>query len=156
MPKAVRAARHRLADQPAAADEPDGLAPHDRAEQMARLPAGEFSGAHQPVAFHHAARDREHQPEIEVGGRLGGDRRHHGDRNAARGRLGNVDVGRRDRLRRDVAQLRVGGDDRAVDLVVQQAEQDVGLAARPRSASRFGMMRLSSGNTLTLPTRATA
>ena len=125
--EAVGAARHRLADQPAAADQPDGLAPHERAEQMARLPAGEFSRAHQPVALHHAPRHRDHQPEIEVGGRLGGDRRHHGDRNAPRGRLGDVDVRRRDRLRRDVRELRIGRDHRAVDAVVQQAEQDVGL-----------------------------
>ena len=107
---------------------PDRLAVHDGAEQMARLPAGEFSGAHQPVAFHHAARDREHQPERQVGGRLGGHRRHHGDRDAALGRFGDVDIGRRDRLRRDVAQLRVGRDHGAIDLVVQQAKQDIGLA----------------------------
>ena len=79
------------------------------------------------------------------------DRRHHRDRNAARGRLGDVDVGRRDRLRRDMAQLRIGGDHRAVDLVVQQAEQDVALA-HGRDQRRLGMMRLSSGLTLTLAT----
>ncbi len=93
-------------------------------------PPGNLPGAHQPVAFHHAARHREHQPEGQVGGRLGRHRRHHGDRDAALGRLGDVDVRRRDRLRRDVAQLRIGGDHRAVDLVVQQAEQDVGLLDR--------------------------
>ena len=63
MREAVRAARHRLADQAAAADEADGLAVHDRAQQMARLAAGKFAGTHQPVAFHHAPRDREHQAE---------------------------------------------------------------------------------------------
>ena len=47
-----------------------------------------------------------------------------------RGRRGDVDVGGGDRLRRDEAQIRIGRDHRTVDLVVQQAEQDIGLAHR--------------------------
>src|SRR5262249_42754685 len=42
----------------------------------------------------------------------------------------HVDVRRRNGLRRDMTQLRIGGDDRAVNLVVQQAKQDIGLANR--------------------------
>ena len=68
---------------------------------MARLRAGELARPHQAVALDHAPRHRQHQPESEVGGRLGGDRRHDRDRNAPRGRRGDVDVGGRDRLRRD-------------------------------------------------------
>ena len=123
--EAVRALRHRLADQPAAADQPERLAPDRSAEQMRGLPAGKFPRAHHAVALDHAPRHREHQPEGEIGGRFGRDRRHHGDREAPRGRGGNVDIGRRDRLRGDKAQLRIGGDHVGVDLVVQQAEQDV-------------------------------
>ena len=52
-------------------------------------------------ALHHAARHHEHQAEMDVGGRLRHDRRHHGDRDAAPGRFGDVDIGGRDRLRAD-------------------------------------------------------
>src|SRR5689334_21223296 len=52
----VRAARHRLAYQPAAANEADRSAVHDGPEQVARLAAGKFSGTHKPVTLHHAPR----------------------------------------------------------------------------------------------------
>ena len=42
----------------------------------------------------------------------------------------DVDIGRRDRLRRDQPQIRIGHDHVAVDLVVQQAEQDVRFTQR--------------------------
>ena len=119
---------------------------------MGRLAAGEFSGARQPVAFDHAPRHREHQSEGEVGGGLGGDRRSDGDRDAPRRRRSDVDIGRRDRLRGNQAQVRIGRDHRAVDLVVQQAEQNIGLAHCAISV-RFEMIRRESAK---IVTRATA
>ena len=59
---------------------------------MARLAAGKFSRPHQPVAFHDPPGDREHQPEGEIGGRLGGDRRNHGHGKPLRRCRGHVDV----------------------------------------------------------------
>ena len=84
--EAARAPRGGLADA-AGADQADGLAVHEAAGEMVRLRAGKFSGAHQFFAFDHAARHRQHQAEMHVGGRLRHDRRHHGHRYAALGRL---------------------------------------------------------------------
>jgi hypothetical protein len=114
--------RHRFADQAAAADEPDGLAPNIGAHQICRLAAGEFAGAHRAVAFQDSPRHREHQAEIEIGGCFRGDRGRHRDGNALLRRRRYVDIRRRDRLRRDQAQLRIRGDDGAIDLVVEEAE----------------------------------
>ena len=69
---------------------------------MVRLRAGKFAGTNQPFAFHHAARNGEHQPEMDVCGRLGDNRRNDGNRNAALGRLRDVDVVGRDRHRADM------------------------------------------------------
>ena len=138
---------HRLADQAAAADQAERLAPDEGAHQVRRLAAGKFSGARHAVAFDHPPRHREHQAESEVGGGFGGDRRGDGDRNAPRRRRLDVDIGRRDRLRRDQAQIRIGHDHVAVDLVVQQAEQNVRLAHRADQralgddAARIGKQR---------------
>ena len=78
--EAARAPRHCLADAAAAADQAERLARTHTAEVI-RLGAGEAAFAHQPVAFHHAARNRQHQPEREIGGRLDDHGRDHGHGN---------------------------------------------------------------------------
>src|SRR5262249_31270422 len=78
-----------------------------------------------------------HQAKVEIGGSLRRHRWNDGNRNVAIGCFGDVYVGWRDRLRCDVTQFRIGGDDGPVDLVVQEAEQNVGLAnGRGQSAMR--------------------
>ena len=88
---------------------------------------GKTPCAHQPVAFDHAPGDGQQQREMDVGGRLGHDRRDHRDRDAPRRRRRHVDVGWRDLHRGDRAQARAGRDDVAIHPVVEQAEQDVEL-----------------------------
>ena len=74
--EAMRAARHRLADQSAAADEPDAFCPTRRSPSDGPTGCrGRLACARQPVALDHAPRHREHQSEGQVGGGLGGDRR---------------------------------------------------------------------------------
>ena len=94
---------------------------------MRRLSSGKDSRPHQPVALDDAPRDREEQREMDVRGRLGHDRIDHGDGDAPRRRLGDVDIGRRDLHRGDRAQAPPRPDDFPVHLVMKQAEEDVEL-----------------------------
>jgi hypothetical protein len=67
MRETLRAPRHRLADQPAAADEADGLARARSTRAGAATGRREISGAHEPVALHHAARHDSIRPKVEIG-----------------------------------------------------------------------------------------
>ena len=84
----ARAPRHRLADISLAANKTDHLVPDPGAGEMVRLRARKVAGANEPVAFHDAARDREHETEMQVGGRL----RNGDDRNTVTGILRAVAV----------------------------------------------------------------
>src|SRR5262249_56292493 len=94
---------------------------------MPGLPAGEFARTHQPIALKHAARNREHEPEREIRGRLGRDRRYHGDGYTTRRSFGPVDVRRRNGLRRDMTQLRIGGEDPPANLSLHPPKQHTAL-----------------------------
>ena len=67
---------------------------------------------------------------MQIGGRLGHDGWNDGNGDAPRRCRGDVDIGRRDFHRRHRAQVRVGGNDIAIDAILQQAEQDIVLAHR--------------------------
>src|SRR5215813_5680542 len=95
---------------------------------MARLRAWKAALVNEAVALDHAPRHHQHQAEIDVGRRLRDDGRDDRDRNLSPGRLGNIDVVRRDRLRGDGAQLRIGCDHVAIDPVVQERKQNVAFA----------------------------
>ena len=105
--EAARTPRRRLADA-AGRDQADGLAVNEAAGEMVRLRAGKAAGAHRAVALDHPPRHRDHQADMQVGDRLRHDRRHHGDDDAALGRLRDVDIVGRDRHRGDGAQFRIG------------------------------------------------
>ena len=83
-------------------------------------------------------------PKCDVGGRFRHDRRHHGDRNAALVASATSILVGRDRLRGDRAQFRIGRQHRAIDLVVQQREQDVAFLHR-RDQLRLAMILLDVG-----------
>ena len=123
--KTVRAAGHRLSDQAAATDKSERLVPHERAEQMTRLGAGKLPCPHHAVPFNHAPGHGKRQCKRQVCCRLGGACRHHRHRNAAGGRCLHIDIRGRDRLRRNQAQRRVGGNDAGVNLIVQETKQDI-------------------------------
>src|SRR5262249_42706783 len=122
------AARHRRADAPAAADQSDGLAVNRSPREMARLRARKAALVNEAVALDHAPGDDQHQAGIDVGLRFRDDRGEDRDRNLSSGRGGKVDVVRRDRLRGDGAQLRIGRNHIAIDPVVQERKQNVAFA----------------------------
>ena len=90
-PECRRARRDGAADA-ADADQPELLAAQLRAEHEVERPAFPLAAPHQPLAFRQAPRDREDQRPGEVGHRLGQHIRRVGDDDAARPRVGNVDV----------------------------------------------------------------
>ena len=107
--KAVGAPRHRLADQAAAADEAERLAaderrradaPTGRREIFRRAPCGRLRRMRRATASI-SPKLRSAVASVVSGGR-------DGHRNALLGRRRDVDIGRRDRLRRDQAQIRIG------------------------------------------------
>ena len=114
-------------------------------------PPGNLPARTRRSPSHHAARHREHQPESEVGGRLGGDRRHHGDRDAR---------ARSPRRRRCWTARSIAPRCGAASDWPRSRRGRSGRAAGKTGCRHcftaaisvvFGMMRLSSGKTLTLP-----
>jgi len=95
---------------------------------MARLRAREAALVDETIGLDHAPRHHQHEAESEVGGRLGHDRRHHGDRDLSFRGCGDIDIVGRDRLRRDKTQFRVCCDHVPIDPVVQQRKQDIAAA----------------------------
>ena len=105
-----------------------GLSEHAPTEQMVRLPAREHAFANKLVAFDNAASDCKHEAETDIRRRFrhnGGNRRHN---DAASRSLLDVDVRRSDGHRSDRLKIRVRRDDRSVDLVVQERQQEITLS----------------------------
>ena len=124
------------------ADQAERLAVHEAADQMVRLRAREAAGAHRAVAFDHAPRHRDHQPDMQIGDRFRHDRRHHGDRDAALGRLDDVDIVGRDRHRGDRAQFRIGARARRASILSCSSENRM---------SHFFTAAISFGLAMILP-----
>ena len=102
------------------------------AEHEVERPALPLAPAHQALAFRQPPRDRQDQRPGEIGDRLGQHVRRVGDDDAARPRVGDVDVVVADGDVRDRLQRRRGVDDGPVDRVGEQADERV-LAGHPRS-----------------------
>src|SRR5688572_16394180 len=143
-PEPEPAARDRVAD-PAEPDDPERRAGEVDAEQEIERPALPLPRADQPLALAEPARGGEDQREREVGGRLGQDVGRVGDRDAERGRGGDVDVVGPDRGVGDDPEPRGAVEHLGRDRVARQADQRVGARDRRGQIAGLGADDLGPG-----------
>ena len=122
--------RHRLADAAAAADEADGFAVNAGNRASSSTASREIPRPYQAIAFDDAARHREQQGDMHVGGRLVGERRHDRHRNAPLGRCLDIDVVGVIAIEVTASSPALAVITSRIDLVVQEAEQDIAGAHR--------------------------